>query len=202
MDYQTLEALQADLRECRRCAEAGYDIQSRSVFSGADSARVMIVGQAPGVSEVDVRLPFYGDAGRRLFRWLDRAGWDEKTFRARHYITSVTKCFPGTNPNGTGDRVPSAGERKLCRPWLEGEIRLVNPALIVPVGTLAIGVFFEKGTRLSDVIGERRTDGEGRIIVPLPHPSGASRWFNDPKNVGLLEQAIWHLRTLRAELDL
>lgn len=203
-DYIDLQTMQDDLRRCRRCVEADHPVYSLPVFSGAASARLMLIGQAPGVSEAgdSIRQPFSGDAGGRLFRWLARAGWDEVTFRETCYITSVTKCFPGNNTNGSGDRVPSAAERALCRPWLDAELRLVDPEVIVPVGRLAINLFHPSKTKLADVVGEVTEDEDGRLIIPLPHPSGASRWFNDPRNVGRLDQAIHHLRFAKTRLDL
>ena len=201
-EYTDLESLHAALSKCRLCAEAGYRIESRPIFSGPPSARLMVIGQAPGEAEAPAGQPFSGDAGRRLFRWLERAGWDEETFRATCYITSVTKCFPGRRPTGEGDRVPTAAERRLCRPWLEGELSLVRPEVIVPVGRLAVQGFYPPETRLADVVGSSIVDEQGRHIVPLPHPSGASRWLNDRRNVGRVEQAILILRRLRLELGL
>jgi uracil-DNA glycosylase family 4 len=202
--YMDLKTMQDDLRQCRRCEEAGHAVYSLPVFSGAASARLMLIGQAPGVAEAgdSIRQPFSGDAGGRLFRWLARAGWDEATFRETCYITSVTKCFPGNNTNGSGDRVPTAAERALCRPWLDAELRLVDPEVIVPVGRVAINQFYPSNTKLADVVGEVRESEDGRLIIPLPHPSGASRWFNDPRNVGRLDQAIHHLRFAKTRLDL
>ncbi len=200
--YTDLATLHHDLAQCRQCAESGYHIDSQPIFSGPPSARLMLIGQAPGAAERDLGYPFGGEAGRRLFRWLERAGWDEPTFRATCYMTSVTKCFPGPNPTGDGDRVPSAAERKLCRPWLDAELALVQPEVIVPVGMLAIQLFYPTGVKLSDVVGDSMIDDQGRHIVPLPHPSGASRWFNDPIHAGQLERALYRLRTLKAELGL
>jgi uracil-DNA glycosylase len=200
--YADLSALHADLRQCRRCAEAGYRIESPPIFSGPQSARLMVIGQAPGLVEAEVGMPFGGDAGRRLFRWLERAGWDEKAFRTTCYITSVTKCFPGRRESGEGDRVPSVTEQRLCRPWLEEELALVQPEVIVPVGSLAARLFFPPGSRLEDIVGDSIVDLEGRHIVPLPHPSGASRWLNNPRNVGCVERAIFQLRMLKADLKL
>lgn len=200
--YQDLKSLHVDLLGCRRCAEEGHPIKSQPVFSGSQSSRLMVIGQAPGAEEGALGYPFGGEAGRRLFRWLERVGWDEEAFRATCYITSVTKCFPGPNPGGDGDRVPSAAERKLCRPWLDAELALVQPEVIVPVGRLAISLFYPPQLRLTDVIGESMIDEQKRQVLPLPHPSGASRWLNDPHNAGRLEQAIYRLRTLKAELEL
>jgi uracil-DNA glycosylase len=201
-DHLDLAALHNALSACRLCQEAGHPIEPQPVFSGPPNARVMLIGQAPGLQEQNVRRPFNGDAGRRLFRWLQRAGWDERTFRETCYITAVTKCFPGRAKSGAGDRVPSAAEQKLCRPWLEAELRLIKPELIIPVGTLAIKLFYPPDVKLEEVIGASKLDEQGRNIVPLPHPSGASRWHNDPKNIGRIEQAIFHLRLLKQDLGL
>lgn len=201
-DYTQLTALHTDLEKCRLCAEAGHHIDSQPIFSRLPAARMMLIGQAPGEIERGLGYPFGGEAGKRLFRWMERVGWDEKTFRNTCYITSVTKCFPGKSPKGEGDRVPSAAERKLCRPWLDGELALVKPELIVPVGRLAVNLFYPPKTKLTDVIGESITDEQGRRIVPLPHPSGSSRWLNDPRNVGRLDRAIYCLRMMKADLEL
>lgn len=156
----------------------------------------MIVGQAPGVTEVEAGRPFNASSGRRLFQWLAEAGWDEDEFRATQYMTAVTKCFPGKAPGGRGDRAPSRTEQKLCAPFLEQELALVNPKVVVPVGGLAIRRFLGKA-KLVDVVGTAVQDNRDRWIVPLPHPSGASLWLNEPKHQALVRQAIKHLRELR-----
>lgn len=196
-----LAALQAKIRTCRACAEAGYPIGSTPIISGTAGARLMLIGQAPGKVEERVHRPFAGSAGRRLFTWLAQAGWEEEQFRARHYMTAVTKCFPGKGSNGRGDRVPSAVEQALCRPFLERELALVDPAVIVPVGRLALGLFYDRSTPLEAIIGTAKREG-GRWIVPLPHPSGASPWYNRPENRERLHQALAILRRLRQELGL
>ncbi|HEY76888.1 MAG TPA: uracil-DNA glycosylase [Thermoflexia bacterium] len=193
------QALHAQMRACRRCLEAGYPITPGAVFSGPSTARVMVVGQAPGVTEAEAGRPFNGPSGRRLFRWLAEAGWDETTFRATQYMTAVTKCYPGKARGGKGDRVPTRAEQKLCTPFLEEELRLVQPALIIPVGGLAVRRFLGP-VRLAEVVGTRLQDPEGRWIVPLPHPSGASLWLNRPENRERVGRAIDHLRRLRREL--
>lgn len=200
MDGTTaLHVLHARMRACRRCLEAGYPITPGAVFSGPAAARVMVVGQAPGITEAEVGRPFNGPSGRRLFRWLAGAGWDEPTFRATQYMTAVTKCYPGKARGGKGDRVPTRAEQRLCAPFLEEELRLVQPALIIPVGGLAVRYFLGP-VRLAEVVGTPLQDPEGRWIVPLPHPSGASLWLNRPENRERVERAIGHLRRLRKEL--
>ena len=199
--YTNIDALHDDLRHCRLCAEAGHPIESTPVFSGRQSARLFLIGQAPGGVEGESGYPFSGPSGRRLFRWLEQAGWSEAEFRARCYLSAVTKCFPGKHPNGRGDRVPTAAERKLCRPWLEAELSLVDPAVIVPVGRLAINLFYDNKRPLTDIIGTSKRH-QGRLVVPLPHPSGVSVWTNDPENVVRIEQALTILRAFKEQAGL
>lgn len=153
----------------------------------------MVVGQAPGVTEKDAGRPFNASSGTRLFQWLGEAGVEEGWFRQTQYMTSVTKCYPGRNASGNGDRVPSSVEQRLCRPYLDEEIFLINPRLILAVGRLAIRLFYPHPLPLEEVIGTQRLV-EGRWIVPLPHPSGASRWHQKPENRALITQAIGLIR--------
>ena len=221
--------LQVEMRQCRLCLEAGYEIAPGPVFSGQPGARVMLIGQAPGLMEGETKRPFAASSGTRLFSWLGAAGWEEEEFRARAYISAVTKCYPGRSGSGKGDRVPSRAEQALCRPFLEREMALVNPRLIIPVGRLAIGLFYPSRTRLKEVVGTaayfppealqdpvnfdiRQADRlaafdatkprDGRWLVPLPHPSGTSLWPNRPANQALIERAIAILDDVRAALDL
>ena len=185
--------LQADMRACRRCLEAGYEIAPGAVFSGPAPAALMLVGQAPGITEAQVKRPFNASSGRRLFQWLAEAGVDETDFRQRYYMTAVTKCYPGKHPNGKGDRKPSRAEQKLCRPFLERELALVQPRLLLAVGGLAIETLLGQRLRLDESVG-RVFQVEGRTVLPLPHPSGASLWPNRPKNQTLISQALALLR--------
>lgn len=184
-----LAQLHAHLRACQKCAEAGYWIAPGAVVSGLASAKVMTIGQAPGPTEAVVKRPFNAGSGKRLFQWLAQAGFVEAEFRATQYMTSVTKCYPGKHAKGHGDRVPSKEEQALCRVWLEQEIALVNPRLIMPIGKLAIGLFFDSKLQLEDVIGTQ-LERDGRVIIPLPHPSGASTWPNQPENAQRIRKAI------------
>jgi uracil-DNA glycosylase len=152
----------------------------------------MIVGQAPGVVEGQERRPWRGRAGRTLRAWL---GMDEEAFYETFYCVSVTRCYPGRGPGGRGDRPATPREQELCRFWLDWELRLVRAELIVPVGGLALRRLLGL-TRLTDCVGCRYELGTA-TVVPLPHPSGASGWLNDPANRSLLGRA---LELLGAEL--
>ncbi len=180
----------AALSACRACSNP--DPAALPVVSLARRARVMLVGQAPGRTETVDRRPFAGRAGRTLFRWLARAGLDEPEARERIYIAAITRCYPGPSPSGRGDRVPSPREQSLCGVWLDSELALLRPRLIVPVGRLAINRFV--GARpLDEVIGLEHTfagPAADSVVIPLPHPSGASSWIHGPGHSALVDRAI------------
>lgn len=196
-----LAELHTQLRACRKCLEAGYWIAPGPVVHGVHTAQVMTIGQAPGVTEAEVKRPFNAGAGRRLFQWLAEAGFDEAGFRATQAMLAVTRCYPGKSPGGHGDRVPTREEQALCRPWLEQELALINPRLIIPIGKLAIGLFFDPRLALEGLIGTQLKQNE-RVIVPLPHPSGASTWPNKPENATRIQKAIRLIARQRRTLGL
>ena len=152
MTSRKLGQLHAKLNTCRLCSAAGHFIVPPAIYSGTALARVMIIGQAPGVTEVEAGRPFNAGSGTRLFKWLGEAGFEEDAFRSEQYMTSVTKCFPGKSKSGGGDRVPSREEQILCRSYLNREIELINPELIIPVGRLAINLFFSASMPLREII--------------------------------------------------
>jgi uracil-DNA glycosylase family 4 len=191
-----LKRLQARIRACTKCVAAGYLDAAAPVIAGAITDRVMIVGQAPGVVELTTRTPFSGRAGAELRRWLARAGIGEDELP---YRTSITKCFPGKAAAGAGDRRPSPPEIVLCAPWLEAELALVRPAIILLIGTLAIDRLWGRSA-LSEVVGRSKRSAalHDALLIPLPHPSGASRWLNEPSHRAQLRAA---LRVLRREVE-
>jgi len=198
---KALAALHAQIHACRKCLEAGYWIAPGPVVHGLHSAKVMTIGQAPGPTEAVVKRPFNAGSGTRLFQWLSAAGFNEAEFRAQQYMSAVTKCYPGKSAGGHGDRVPTKEEQALCRPWLDQEIAIVNPKLILPIGRLAIGLFLDTRLPLEKIIGTQ-LEQDGRIIIPLPHPSGASTWYNKPENQARVKKAIRLIRKQRETLGL
>jgi uracil-DNA glycosylase family 4 len=196
-----LAALQEQIRACRKCLEAGYWIAPGPVVHGRHTAKVMTIGQAPGPTEAVVKRPFNAGSGKRLFQWLSAAGFDEVEFRATQFMSAMTKCYPGPSQTGHGDRVPTKEEQALCRPWLEQEIALVNPKLIIPIGRLAIGLFFDTQLPLEKIIGTQLAH-DRRVIIPLPHPSGASTWYQKPENQARVKKAIRLIRKQREALGL
>lgn len=173
-------------------------------------AGMVLVGQAPGRVEEEAGRPFSGRAGRQLFRWLAQAGLgDEETVRRSVYITSITKCFPGPAQKGSGDRRPSQPEVEHCRGHLQIQLRILRPWLILAVGQmaaerflgplpmhLAVGRIFAPGGVALTAGGEVAAAGRP-LVLPLPHPSGASRWLNAPDHRVLLVGALDRLRRLQ-----
>ena len=130
---------------------------------GSPSAQVMLVGEAPGASEDKQGRPFVGRAGKLLDELLVEAGLD----RGAVYITNVVKARP------PGNRDPRAGEVAHHMPWLERELALVRPRLVVPLGRHALR-HFAADVKISDVHGRALTE-DGRELFPLYHPAAALR---------------------------
>lgn len=187
--YRSLRSLQRDTAVCRACVEAGFPLESRPVRAPLGNQRALLFGQAPGIVEGEERLPWRGRAGQTIRRWLGLEG-DElyDTF----YCASVTRCYPGRPASGRGDRTPTPREQELCRFWRDWELELLRPDLIVTVGGLALKGLLGIPT-LTDAVGKSYTRGDA-IVIPLPHPSGASGWLNDELNRARLGKALTHVR--------
>ena len=180
-------AHQQSLKKCRRCANMIPPV----VMGQPVASKVLLVGQAPGDKEGVMGRPFAWTAGKTLFKWFTSIGLGEAAFRERVYMAAVCRCFPGKNTKG-GDRVPADEEIYNCSKWLDAEIALLRPQLIVPVGKLAIEQFMDVG-RLVDVIGhefELEENGGLIDIIPLPHPSGASTWHRTEPGISLLRKSL------------
>ncbi len=165
------------------------------MVEGHKGQRAYLLGQAPGIVEGDERRPWRGRAGVTLRRWLRV---DEESFYDTFYCAAVTRCYPGKAPSGRGDRAPTAREQELCAEWREQELRLLRPELIVTVGGLALRRLLGLAA-LTDAIGKSYVL-EDAIVIPLPHPSGASSWLNDPLNRARLGKAATHVRRELARL--
>jgi uracil-DNA glycosylase len=192
--------LQQRIRSCRLCQEHGYIRVAHPIVSGRASNRILVIGQAPGHRSIEKDLPFSGPGGRILQKWLEQAGFPEGYLHNHTYLSSLTRCDPGLNPKGNGDRRPSPQEIALCRPFLEMELRLLCPTVVLLIGTMAIEAFFGK-VRLEDVIGTYQ-ERDDIFFLPLPHPSGVSRWLNDPAHLQLLQQALKILSEWRVAYSL
>ena len=182
--YRSLASLQRDLGVCRACIEAGYPLESWPVRNDYRGQCAYMYGQAPGIVEGEERRPWRGRAGKTLRRWLDM---EEDEFYGTFYCASVTRCYPGRAPSGRGDRAPSPREQELCSFWRDWELRIIRPGLIVAVGGLAIRRLLGI-TGLASCVG-CRYELDRAVVIPLPHPSGASAWLNAPANRELTARA-------------
>jgi uracil-DNA glycosylase len=183
--YRSLASLKRDQRTCRACVEAGYRLESLPVVAPGEGQRAYLFGQAPGIVEGEEGRPWRGRAGRTLRRWLDL---DEEEFYATFYCASVTRCYPGRARSGRGDRTPAPEEQRLCERWRDAELRLLQPRLIVTVGGLAARRLLGL-TSVTESVG-KRYDLDGSVVIPLPHPSGASSWLNVPENRDRVAAAV------------
>lgn len=185
---QLLNQHVARLLQCRRCPR----MLPPPVTGGPILSKVILVGQAPGVREPVLGQPFAWTAGRTLFGWFNEScHLNEVEVRSQIYFAAVCRCFPGKTAAG-GDRVPAPDEIRNCSAWLNDEIDLLQPELVIPVGKLAIAQFlaFEK---LDEVVGRSfplRRNRRTFDLIPLPHPSGASPWHRMPPGLGLLRKAM------------
>ena len=180
-----LSTLARRLAACRLCP----GMTPPPVAAVTAGQRALIVGQAPGIHEPVLGRPFASSAGRRLRRWFAPYGLDdEDRFRAVFAMTAIAKCYPGRTQGDRGDRRPTRGEIGACAPWTDAQVRLLDPALLVPVGGMAIAQLIGP-VQLAEVIGHR-LEADGRAVIALPHPSGASAWTNLAANRELIARAV------------
>src|SRR4051794_18776699 len=159
-----LISLAEEIRAHRGCGFEPCETASRMVpGEGSPAAAVMLVGEAPGATEDELGRPFVGRAGRLLDEVLVAAG----LVRGDVWITNVVKARP------PGNRDPRAAEVAHCLPWLQAELALVRPRIVVPLGRHALA-HFAPGARLAEAHGTRVTTG-GHTLFPLYHPAAALR---------------------------
>jgi uracil-DNA glycosylase len=187
-----LRVLHRELDACTACPKMIGPV----VHGPPVASRVLLVGQAPGPREGSFGRPFAWTAGRTMFGWFERAlGIDEERFRASVYMAAVARCFPG-KASGGGDRKPDAEEVIRCEKWLAREVAILEPDLVVAVGTLAIERVLGAKAPLAEIVGTtRRARWHGREVdvIPLPHPSGASPWHKIEPGKMLLDKALQRL---------
>lgn len=163
----SIAALRAEALTCPRCHLAGT--RTQVVFGeGNVQARIMIVGQGPGAVEDETGRPFVGPAGALLDRALVEAGFS----REQLWITNIIKCRATKEEKGRlADRPPLATEMKACRPWLEGEIGIVRPQIIVCLGTPAAQALIKKGFRMGEEHGRWHEGPSGVRFLATFHPA-------------------------------
>jgi uracil-DNA glycosylase len=194
-----LVAFNRRLRACRRCHRAGFLDDRESVPIAlepephAPAPRILLIGQAPGLRATAENRPFAGAAGEKLRDWLEQGGIRREDVDRMVHFAAITRCYPGRLPGAKGDRVPFPQEQLLCRPWLDELVEILNPRVILLVGLLAIRTFIGPVKSLTSAVGTA-TERGGVSYIPLPHPSGVSRWLNDEANLASVSKAMELLR--------
>lgn len=194
-----IKKLQEKLKKCSQCP----DMFGPAVAGNPVMSPIMLIGQAPGDKEILIPKPFAWTAGKTLFKWFNQIGLNEEEFRKLIYMSAVCRCFPGKKPKG-GDRVPNKTEIKTCSQWLNTELELLQPKLVLPVGKLAISQYIEV-EKLTEVIGQiHKVELNGLVVdmIPLPHPSGASTWHITEPGKTLLQDALKLIKTHSVWKDL
>jgi uracil-DNA glycosylase len=156
---QTLDEVARVASTCTRCRLSQG--RTQVVFGvGSPSADLMFIGEGPGYHEDKQGIPFVGAAGQLLTRLLGDVGIDRNDV----YITNVVKCRP------PGNRDPLPDEIESCRPYLERQVALIDPRVIVTLGNFATRVILDRPTSISRVRGQRFT-WDGRLVIPTFHPA-------------------------------
>lgn len=149
------------IKACRKCPLSATRTQA-VVGVGDPRARLMFIGEAPGFHEDQKGEPFVGAAGKLLDKLLAEIGMS----RSQVYIANVLKCRPPNN------RDPLPQEIEECRPYLEEQIKLMEPAVIATLGRFAAAFVLDRPISMSQVRGDAIEQG-GRVIFPLYHPAAA-----------------------------
>jgi uracil-DNA glycosylase family 4 len=210
-----------EIRNCRKCSPIFSKrfvdplaekevLLAKPIVSSFSNHPVMLVGQAPGISEYRKEMAFQGQAGKDIRSIFTSLGVPKEEFDSTVYQTSITKCFPGRKTVkrkdgrvGAGylreeDRVPSTQEIENCIPFLKRQVELIKPRVIVLLGGVAIKGYLRLRNRLYNgdlvsYVGQKESWGQSTIIF-FPHTSGSSRWLNQQGNRNLFEQAKSLLR--------
>lgn len=186
-----LKKLENNITECTLCKKilSTYNVVPKPIFFGMQESKIMVIGQAPGITEYNLGKPFQGETGSNIKRLFEVCGLCD--FDKLVYQTSVTKCFPGRTENSSVDRFPSKKEIINCTPFLLKQIELLNPKIIVCLGMLSWKTlislknkeefdFSKKKYQKSisklttkDIVGTCFFYKES-IVIPMIHPSGSA----------------------------
>ena len=178
----TWESLKRDCAGCRGCSLG--ETRHNLVFGvGNEQAEVMLIGEGPGEQEDLQGVPFVGPAGKLLDDMLEMIDLD----RQKVYIANIVKCRPPRN------RDPLNVAQEACRPWLDRQIALVNPRIIVCLGRIAAMALIREDFRITREHGQW-FDRDGRRLMATYHPSALLR------DVDKRPEAFMDLRALRKEI--
>jgi len=192
-----LDAVAEAVRSCRRCVLGGAR-RHAVPGTGSAEARVLFVGEGPGLEEDRRGEPFVGPAGELLDRILAAIGLSRRTV----YIANIVKCHPMKDPGQPesrgNDRPPSPEEMAACRPYLAEQIRILSPRCIVALGAVAARALLGSEAPIGRLRGTwgQYLDGDFAVkVMPTYHPAALLR---DPE----LKKLVWQdMKALRAELE-
>jgi uracil-DNA glycosylase len=193
----TLESVRDMASGCKACDL--YKRGTQTVFGeGPKRARVMLVGEQPGDAEDIAGHPFVGPAGKLLDRALEEAGIDRRMV----YVTNVVKHFKW-EPRGKRriHAKPNAGEISACRPWLETEIALVQPRVLVCLGATAAQALLGKSFKVSKQRGEFVDSSLAPLVTATVHPSSILRAPDDDARREEMKRFISDLKKVAAALS-
>ena len=172
MKTEKLNKLKQDCLTCKKCILG--ETRNNIVFSDGnpESAKAILIGEAPGENEDKTGTPFVGRAGKLLNEFLEKVGISrEKDL----YIINTVKCRPPKN------RVPSDEEKKLCEDYLLQQIEIINPEIMIFCGATALKSFYDKKVAISKIRGEVleiEIGGKTRKCIPIFHPSYLLRYHS------------------------
>ncbi|MCD6355920.1 MAG: uracil-DNA glycosylase [Anaerolineaceae bacterium] len=175
-----LAEIAQSIRHCQKC---GLFHSRKNAVPGAGpaNAEIMLIGEGPGFYENEQGLPFVGASGKFLTQLLNDAGLPRETV----FITNVVKCRPPEN------RDPQENELQACSAYLDKQIEIINPLVIITLGRFSMARYFQKA-RISKIHG-KATWHDGRLIIPMYHPAAA---LHQPKLRSVIMQDFAQLKDL------
>ena len=185
MSDDSLDAVAAEVRVCPLC-ELSRTRTNAVPGDGASQAKILFIGEGPGWNEDKQGKPFVGPAGKFLDELLAIAG----VSREDVFITNVVKCRP------PGNRDPLPDEIAACAPYLDRQIAMIDPEVVVTLGRFSMARWFP-GERISKIHGNPKRDGK-RLIVPMYHPAAA---LHQQALRGLIEADFAKLPAILADAE-
>lgn len=180
---QKLEDLKKQICDCKKCALGQYRLNA-VCGSGDPYANIMFVGEGPGFQEDHEGQPFIGRAGDLLTKIIEAMGYKRETV----YIANIVKCHPMKNPENPelkgNDRPPTPEEMQSCQPYLDEQIKIISPKVIITLGASSTRALLKTDDVISSLRG-KFTEYMGIPLMPTYHPAALLR---NPK----LKKDVWH----------
>ncbi|MCL2026407.1 MAG: uracil-DNA glycosylase [Leptospirales bacterium] len=188
--FEELEKTRLASLECFRCSLS--ETRLNVVFSdGIPNSKLMLIGEAPGMSEDEQGKPFVGRAGMLLDKILESVGFSRQT---NIYICNSLKCRPPNN------RDPNESEKEACRPFLDAQIDILKPRLIMLCGRVAMNSFIPNAEGITKMRGRWFDGPHGSKMMPVFHPSYLLR--NAQRTKGSPKWFMWQdMQEIRREYD-